>query len=181
MGMNALLLESPLDAKQRQHLEVSDRNVRRLLRLINGILDLSKVESGKLTLEAVPFDLEVVLKECAATMSAAFENKGLRFEMSIDPDIWRFWTGDAERLQQVVMNLLGNAIKFTVQGKIEMRVRSERGPQGESVLRFEVSDTGCGVPADKARVIFEAFQQAEGSMNRPYEGTGLTRHRQDAG
>jgi two-component system sensor histidine kinase/response regulator len=173
MGMSALLLESRLDEKQRQQLEVSHRNVRRLLRLINGILDLSKVEAGKLTLEAEPFDLEVVLKDCAATMSSAFEKKSLRFEMSIDPDTWRFWIGDAERLQQVVMNLIGNAVKFTARGSVEMRVGSERGAQGENTLRFEVSDTGCGVPADKVRVIFEAFQQAEGAMNRPYEGTGL--------
>ncbi len=173
MGMSALLLESRLDEKQRQQLEVSHRNVRRLLRLINGILDLSKVEAGKLTLEAEPFDLEAVLKDCAATMSSAFEKKGLRFEMSIAPDTWRYWIGDAERLQQVVMNLIGNSVKFTTHGSIEMRVGSERGARGENTLRFELSDTGCGVPADKVAVIFEAFQQAEGAMNRPYEGTGL--------
>jgi PAS domain S-box-containing protein len=173
MGMNALLLESPLNDKQRQHVEISYRNVRRLLRLINGILDLSKVEAGKLTLQASPFDLDEVLKECAATMSSAIEQKRLHCEMSIDPGVPRYWIGDAERLQQVLLNLIGNAIKFTARGEIKVIVRSESGQPGQPGLRFEVTDTGCGVPPDKSAMIFEAFQQAEGSMDRPYEGTGL--------
>ncbi len=173
MGMNALLLESSLDAKQRQHIEISDRNVRRLLRLINGILDLSKVEAGNLTLVQAPFDLSHVLKDCAATMAAATEQKGLQFEISIDPDVPRYWTGDAERLQQVLLNLIGNSVKFTSQGKINVVVRSQPGKPGQPGLRFEVTDTGCGVPADKGTMIFEPFQQAECFMDRPYEGTGL--------
>ena len=173
MGMNALLLESPLNDKQRQHVEISYRNLRRLLRLINGILDLSKVEAGKLTLEAAPFDLDDVLRECVATMSSAIEQKRLQCEMSIDPRVPRHWIGDAERLQQVLLNLIGNAIKFTARGEIKVMVRSESGQQGQLGLRFEVTDTGCGVPPDKSAMIFEAFQQAEGSMDRPYEGTGL--------
>lgn len=173
MGMNALLLQSPLDEKQRKHVEISYRNVRRLLRLINGILDLSKVEAGKLTLESAPFDINEVLAECAATTASAMEQKGLQFESFIDPGVWRYWTGDAERLQQVLLNLIGNSVKFTAQGKIDVRISDERGLNGEEGLRFEISDTGCGVPPDKAGMIFEAFQQAEGSMNRTYEGTGL--------
>ena len=173
LGMSALLLQSPLNDQQRQHVEISYRNVRRLLRLINGILDLSKVEAGKLTLEAVPFDLHAVLAEGAATMAAAIERNGLFLGISIDPDVGRYWIGDAERLQQVLLNLIGNSIKFTARGKIEVRVRSECGEQGEKGLRFEVTDTGCGVPPDKAGIIFQAFQQAEESMSRPYEGTGL--------
>ncbi|HXP89146.1 MAG TPA: PAS domain S-box protein [Bryobacteraceae bacterium] len=173
MGMSALLLESPLNDKQRQHVEISYRNVRRLLRLINGILDLSKVEAGKLTLEAVPFGLHAVLAECTATIASAIEARGLQFRMSIDPDVGRYWIGDAERLQQVLLNLIGNAVKFTARGKIEVRVRAERGEHGEPGVRIEVTDTGCGVLREKASLIFEAFQQAEGSMNRRYEGTGL--------
>ena len=173
MGMNALLLESPLDAKQRQHVEISHRNIRRLLRLINGILDLSKVEAGMLTLEAVPFDLGELIAECDGTMSGAIERKGLQFEISIDPDVWLYWIGDAERVQQVLLNLIGNSVKFTARGRIEVRVRSESFEQGGRGLRFEVTDTGCGVALDKTSLIFEAFQQAEDSMNRPYEGTGL--------
>ncbi len=173
MGMNTLLLESTLDAKQKEHVEISHRNVKRLLRLINGILDLSKVEAGMLTLHAVPFDLSKVLEECAASISSAMERKGLQFEIAIDPDVWLYWIGDPERIHQVLLNLIGNSVKFTARGKIELRVRSETFGQGKRGLRFEVTDTGCGVPADKTNLIFEAFRQAEGSMNRPYEGTGL--------
>lgn len=173
MGMNALLLESPLNAKQRQHVEISHRNVRRLLRLINGILDLSKVEAGKLSLRMVPFDLDEVLSECAATIASAMEQKGLDFEVHIDPSVWKYWVGDAERLQQVLLNLVGNSVKFTARGRIGVRVRTENRGQGGNGLRFEITDTGCGVPAEKAAMIFQAFQQAEGAMNRTYEGTGL--------
>jgi CheY-like chemotaxis protein/nitrogen-specific signal transduction histidine kinase/HPt (histidine-containing phosphotransfer) domain-containing protein len=173
MGMNGLLLESQLDDKQRQHVEISYRNVRRLLRLINGILDLSKVEAGELAFGAVPFDLDEVLKECAATISAAIERKGLQLEIDRDPDTWRYWIGDAERLQQVLLNLIGNSIKFTEHGKIEVRVAPEQGAQGERGMRFEVTDTGCGVPLDKVDAIFESFQQAEGAIDRKYEGSGL--------
>jgi signal transduction histidine kinase/HPt (histidine-containing phosphotransfer) domain-containing protein len=173
MGMNALLLESPLNEKQKQHVEISHRNVRRLLRLINGILDLSKVEAGELSFEAVPFDLNEVLKECAATISAAIERKGLELEIFVDLSAGRYWLGDAERLQQVLLNLIGNSIKFTAEGRIEVRVRSESGAGEEKGLRFEVADSGCGIPQDKAAMIFEAFQQVDGSINRPFEGTGL--------
>ncbi len=173
MGMNALLLASALEDKQKEHVRVSDRNVRRLLRLINGILDLSKVEAGSLSLAEVPFDLTEVLKECGATISSTVERAGLQLEMFIDLHIWRYWVGDAERLQQVLLNLLANAIKFTAQGKIALTVRPETGAHGEKGLRFEVDDTGCGVPADKEGVIFEAFQQAEGFINRSYEGSGV--------
>jgi PAS domain S-box-containing protein len=170
MGMNSLLLEGSLSEQQRRHLEISHHNLRRLLRLINGILDLSKVEAGMLTLEALPFDLSEMLHHCGATMAAAIERKGLRLEISMDADVCLHWTGDSERLQQVLLNLIGNSVKFTAQGKIEVRVRAEGVRRG---LRFEVIDTGCGVPADKRGLIFEPFQQAEGSMNRAYEGTGL--------
>jgi signal transduction histidine kinase/CheY-like chemotaxis protein len=173
MGMNALLLESPLNDKQRQHLEISHRNLRRLLRLINGILDLSKVEAGERTLEAFPFDLKEVVDGCAATISSAVEQKGLQLEISLDPDVSRFWIGDAERLQQVLLNLIGNSVKFTAQGKIAVRVRPEIGELGKRGLRFEVEDTGCGIPPGKAEIIFEAFQQAQGSTEWPFEGTGL--------
>ncbi len=173
MGMNALLLESPLNGRQRQHVEISYRNVRRLLRLINGILDLSKVEAGMLTLSSVAFDLHHVLEDCAATISTAVEKKGLQLEVSIHPEAGRFWIGDSERLQQVLLNLIGNSVKFTEKGKITVEVEQETGEHGEKGLRFAVTDTGCGIPADSATMIFDAFQQVDGAMNRPYEGTGL--------
>jgi len=173
MGMTALLLESNLDQRQREHLEISYRNVKRLLRLINRVLDLSKVEAGELILEAIPFDLKEVLSEAVSTISPAIERKGLGFTLSIDPQLWPYWVGDAERLQQVLLNLMGNAAKFTAAGWIELKVRpTARNGSGDGI-HFEVSDTGCGVPPDKIDVIFESFQQADEAINRQYEGTGL--------
>ena len=172
-GMNSLLRESSLDDKQRQHVEISFRNVRRLLRLINGILDLSKVEAGELTFDLKPFDLNELLRESQATIAAAVERKGLGLEMCIALDAWRYWVGDAERLQQVLLNLIGNSIKFTAQGKIGVRVLAEAGAAGQPGLRFEVTDTGCGIAAEQASRIFEPFYQGEGANNRRYEGTGL--------
>ncbi len=173
MGMNALLLESPLDGKQRQQVEVSYSNVRRLLNLVNGILDLSKVEAGELHFQNIPFSLEDLVKECTLTISSAVERKGLELGVSIDPANHRYWFGDPERLQQVLLNLIGNSLKFTRLGSIQVLVTPEFNPKGATGLRFEVTDTGCGVPKDKASVIFEAFQQAEESTSRRYEGTGL--------
>ncbi len=173
MGMNSLLLESPLNEKQKQHVEISLRNVRRLLRLINGILDLSKVEAGELTFESTPFDLDEVLSECSATLDAALERKRLRLTISRDPVAGRFWRGDAERLHQVLLNVIGNSIKFTSEGSIDARICPEQGPQGEQGLRFTVTDDGCGIPPEKSAVIFEAFQQVDVSSCRSFEGTGL--------
>ena len=173
MGMNALLLEGELSAKQREYVEISYRNVKRLLRLINGILDLSKVEAGKFTLEAVPFDLNDVLHECSATISSAVEQKGLTLDLNIDQELYPYWLGDPERLQQVLLNLIGNAVKFTSEGKIQVAVKPVVGQGGANGIQFEITDTGCGITADKTNSIFEAFEQADDSMNRSYEGTGL--------
>jgi CheY-like chemotaxis protein/nitrogen-specific signal transduction histidine kinase/HPt (histidine-containing phosphotransfer) domain-containing protein len=173
MGMNALLLESELGERQRQYVEVSYRNVKRLLRLINGILDLSKVESGKVTLEAQPFDIEDTLAECAATIGAAIEQKHLGFDWRIAPGVGRFWLGDSERLEQVLLNLIGNAVKFTDQGRIDVSVLAATSAEGSPGLRFEVSDTGCGVPPEKIGVIFDAFQRSGDETTRCCEGTGL--------
>ena len=169
-GMNTLLLESPLNERQRQFVEISYRNVKRLLRLINGILDLAKVEAGELTFAAVPFDLNEVLQESATTIASAVELKGLQFEVAIHPDTWRYWVGDGERLQQVLMNLIGNAIKFTEHGRVSVSVSPLADEEG---LRYEIADTGCGVPQDKAEMIFGAFQQVDQAMNRSNGGTGL--------
>ncbi|MEI9813223.1 MAG: ATP-binding protein [Acidobacteriota bacterium] len=173
MGMSALLLESDLSQLQRGYLEISSRNVKRLLRLINGILDLAKVESGKVVLQATPFDLHEVLRETAATIATAAEQKRLELKIAADPSVWPYWVGDPERLQQILLNLIGNAVKFTAKGSIHVEVHPATAPDGVRGLRFEVSDTGCGIPPDQAHLIFHAFQQVDGAMNRSYEGTGL--------
>jgi CheY-like chemotaxis protein/HPt (histidine-containing phosphotransfer) domain-containing protein len=173
LGMNALLLEDNLDARQRKHVEISHRNARHLLRLINTILDLSKVEAGQLALETAPFDLNEVLEESVATMADAVERKGVRLSLNAARGIWPYRVGDAERLHQVLLNLLGNAIKFTAEGSIDLSVRPEESAADGDSVRFEVSDTGCGIPKGQEELIFQAFQRAEGAIGRTYEGTGL--------
>ena len=173
LGMSTLLLESPLNEKQKKHVEISNRNVRRLLRLVNGILDLSKVEAGEIAFRSDPFELDDLLRESAATISSAVERKGLKLDVVIEPNTPLYWIGDAEHIQQVILNLVGNAIKFTDRGRISVRVCAPVDSEGERGLRFEVNDTGCGVPKGKEKVIFGAFQQAEDLMKRSHEGTGL--------
>lgn len=173
MGMNEILLDAGLSKKQLRYVQVSYRNVKRLLRLINGILDLSKVEAGKLTLNCAPFDLQELLTEAVETFSAAIDQKGLTASLVIDPDLWRYWVGDQERLQQVLLNLIGNSVKFTERGQIRIRAAQIRRADGAEGIRIEVSDTGCGIPREKRDQIFEAFQQGDGFINRRYEGTGL--------
>jgi two-component system, sensor histidine kinase len=172
-GMNALLLESPMNEKQRRLVGISHRNIRRLLRLINGILDLSKVEAGGLTLLEVAFSLREVLNEATATVSSAVEQKGLALEVSIAPAAGLYWRGDPERLQQILLNLIGNSIKFTVKGSISVHVEPETDEQGKIGLRFSVADSGPGIRPDKADAIFGAFQQGDESNARSQEGTGL--------
>ena len=178
LGMHSLLLESRLTAKQRKNLEISHRNVRRLLRLINGILDLSKVESGKLILEAIPFSLNEVLEDTVANVAAAVDRKGLRLSLQIEPGVHPYRTGDPERLQQVLLNLLGNAVKFTPSGSIHVRVKSAAGDAGDGTenrdfIQVEVADTGCGIPKEKEELLFQRFQQLDSAMNRTHEGSGL--------
>jgi CheY-like chemotaxis protein len=120
-----------------------------------------------------PFDLNEVLSESVATLSAAVEQKGLRLSLDVASGIWPYRQGDPERLQQVLMNLLGNAIKFTAEGSIHLRARPVEGEADGECLRFEVSDTGCGIPKGQEEMIFKAFQQVDGAMNRTHEGTGL--------
>lgn len=173
VAMNTRLLESPLEGEQKEQVEASDADVRRLLHLVNRILDFSKLAAGQLALEKVPFDLNEVLHSCAAAVAPAIEQKGLTFETLTNPSTPKDWIGDGERLKQVLMNLFDNAIKFTAQGSIELRVGPEVGARGEKGLRFELDDTGCGIPCGKAKTIFDAFQNVAGHTSQPSKGTGL--------
>jgi len=173
VGMNNLLLESELSERQREHVEIAHRNLRRLLHLINGILDLSKVEAGELGIQSRPFDLMELLKECSATVSGAMEKKGLDFKIFVNANSWHFWNGDEERLQQVLLNLIGNALKFTNEGRIEIKVSEACDGKGNKGLSFEVDDTGCGVPPDKVHLLFEEFRQCDEEKRTRHEGTGL--------
>jgi PAS domain S-box-containing protein len=169
IGMADLLWDTPLTPEQREYVRVFRRAGNNLLDLINDILDLSKVEAGRLELAYVPFDLGDVIERAAEITAVRAHEKGLELAFHVEPDVPQDLVGDPNRLRQVLLNLLGNAVKFTERGEVVLRVANE----GEGVLRFTVSDTGIGIPEEKIPVIFESFTQADLSVARTHGGTGL--------
>lgn len=179
LGMLGLLLESRLDETQRRWAEIARSSAESLLGLLNDILDLSKIEAGRLQLESVPFDLDELLESCSAALAVRAQQKGVEFVCSADPDVPRRLVGDPGRIRQVLTNLAGNAVKFTDQGEIVVRVTMVE-PQGRPSrhdgrcrLRFSVRDTGTGIPADRQAMLFEKFTQLDPSTTRRHGGTGL--------
>lgn len=173
IGMADVLSETPLTADQRKCVEVFRRNGVGLLTLINDILDISKVEAGKVELEITELDLHDVISRAMEVVEGRVRNKGLWLRSFIAPDVPTRLMGDPNRLRQILINLLGNAIKFTEQGGIEVRVIPDPEDARPGRLRFAVSDTGIGIPKDKLGTIFESFSQADSSTTRKYGGTGL--------
>ncbi len=173
IGMTGLLLDTPLNDEQRRYGEVIRTSAESLLALLNDILDFSKIEAGKLTLETLDFDLETVVDECAALLAQRAQEKGLEFVCSLAPDVPVFLRGDPWRLRQILVNLGGNAVKFTHEGEVAVRVNLEQETEQEAVLHFSVKDTGIGIPPDKLPLLFEKFTQADSSTTRKYGGTGL--------
>jgi signal transduction histidine kinase/DNA-binding NarL/FixJ family response regulator len=177
MGLTRLLHQSPLNEEQRQHLELIDNSATSLLALLNDVLDLSKIEAGKLVFEQVRFDVGRWVREAVALHRPAAAKKGLKIEIEIAEDVpWKV-AGDPGRLRQVISNLVSNAVKFTDVGRIAVtaRLAPNQGELRRDQLRllFTVRDTGIGVPQDKQAHIFEAFTQADASITRRYGGTGL--------
>jgi signal transduction histidine kinase/ligand-binding sensor domain-containing protein/CheY-like chemotaxis protein len=173
LGMSALGLEASTPEEQRECLEVVKASAESLLTILNEILDFSKIEAGRLELDPTPFSLHELLDGATRTMRAAAERKGLEMIWQATPEIPALLAGDESRLRQVVLNLIGNAIKFTELGTVAVKARvvSDDGPL--LLVEFSVRDTGLGIPADKQRLIFEAFCQGDGSTARKYGGTGL--------
>ncbi|MGH9592176.1 MAG: PAS domain S-box protein, partial [Bryobacteraceae bacterium] len=172
LGMSDLLSETSLDADQRQYVDIFRRAGASLLALINDILDFSKVEAGNFELERVDFDLEELLRQSMELVAPKASSKRIVMKLKVETNVPTRLCGDAGRLRQVVLNLLGNAAKFTDGGEVVLTVRSAAsGKLGE--LEFSVSDTGIGIPAKKLEVIFEPFSQADSSTTRKYGGTGL--------
>ena len=171
IGMADVLSSSPLTAEQQKCVEVFQRNGLSLLTLINDILDLSKVESGKVELEIVPFNLREVISRAMEVADGRAQAKGLALKQYVAPGVPIYLIGDPNRLRQVIVNLLSNAIKFTEQGEVEVRV--EQDPEGTGCLRLAVSDTGIGISEEKLSLVFESFTQADSSTSRKYGGTGL--------
>jgi PAS domain S-box-containing protein len=173
LGMTELVLESGLSAAQRADLALVQASANALLHIVDDILDFSKIEAGKLAIEEVPFDLERLVNDILRAMSLRARQKGLALEAELPPGLPRIMKGDPGRLRQVLLNLVGNAIKFTAQGGVTVALSAGAEQDGRSEIVFAVRDTGIGVPAEKQHMIFEAFAQVDGSTTREYGGTGL--------
>ncbi|MGH9403189.1 MAG: response regulator [Terriglobia bacterium] len=173
IGMIDLTLDTELSPEQHGYLTMARSSADSLLTVINDILDFSKIEAGKLDLDCIDFNLRGSLEETVRTFAFQAHMKGLELACEVAPDAPEMVHGDPTRLRQVIVNLMGNALKFTERGEVVLRVKVESRENGHARLRFTVSDTGIGVPAPKQSRIFEAFSQADTSMTRKYGGTGL--------
>jgi len=173
IGMTGLLMETSLSPEQMEFAETINVSGDALLSLINDILDFSKIEAGKLEIEITSFDLRLLLEGVSDIMGSRAQHKGLEFISLIAPDIPAMVKGDPGRIRQILLNLTGNALKFTKRGEVSISVSPENEADTHIQLRFSVRDTGIGIPANKLNSIFEAFTQADSSTTRKYGGTGL--------
>ncbi len=172
LGMIDIVLDSPLTTEQREQLDTAQRCARSLLGLLNDILDLSKIEAGKLVLERLPFDLRVIIEDGVRAHRPKAARKGITLNVEIDETVPAKVTADPLRMRQILFNLLSNAVKFTERGSVKIRV-SRTSTDETGSLEIEVQDTGVGIPPDKLEWMFEKFTQADGSTSRKYGGTGL--------
>ena len=173
MGMASLLLDTDLQPVQREYAETINSSAEALLTIINDILELSRIESGRLTLEDAPFNFATGCEEVCELLAGRALEKKLRLELDYPPDVPARLLGDAGRLRQVLLNLVGNAVKFTPGGSVRVWIRSQPPVDGIATLRVHVSDTGIGITADKIEQLFQPFVQADSSMARRFGGTGL--------
>ena len=179
IGMTTLLLDTPLNTDQRRYAEIIRSSGDSLLTLLNDILDYSKIEAGKLAVEITDLDLEKTLQEVIDTMGTRAQSKNLELSCKLEPQVPTLLRGDPARLRQILNNLVGNAIKFTAQGSITIRVSTvpippaTRQNSSSALLRFSVKDTGIGIPRDKQDLLFNKFSQVDPSTTRKYGGTGL--------
>jgi PAS domain S-box-containing protein len=173
VGMSELLLQTSLDDEGREYAVTVRDSAESLLGIVNDILDFSKIEAGRMDLEAVPFSPVVAVENATDILAAAARKKGLSLSTYVAPDVPRRVVGDADRLRQVLLNLLGNAVKFTATGSVTVRAVVEQLQGTEAVLRFSVTDTGPGIAAEVADQLFEPFRQADQSTRRRFGGTGL--------
>ncbi|MCE5229369.1 response regulator [bacterium] len=173
IGMTGLLLDTQLTDEQRQFADIIRSSGEALLSLINDILDFSKIEAGKLELEELDFDLRSTIEDTAELLAIRAQEKNIDLNYLIDPAIHTWLRGDPGRLRQILINLGGNAIKFTENGEVSVRVELEGEDDGHAMVRFTFNDTGIGIPEDKLASLFNPFTQVDGSTTRKYGGTGL--------
>ncbi|HYR91714.1 MAG TPA: response regulator [Terriglobia bacterium] len=173
LGMTDLALETELTAEQREYLETVKLSADSLLSVINDILDFSKIEAGKVDFDLDDFNLRDTLEATLKTVALRADEKGLELLCEMAPDVPEMLRGDCSRLRQVVLNLVGNAIKFTDEGEVALSVQVQSRNDDNLILQFTVSDTGIGIPLEKQKLIFQPFSQADTSTTRKYGGTGL--------
>ena len=177
IGMSNLLLDTDLTKVQQRYANTIKQSADFLMTIINDILDFSKIEAGKLNLETIDFDLFNLLEDINDFMAIKAHKKGLEYICQIEPDVPSFVAGDPGRIRQILVNLIGNAVKFTLQGEVKVHVRQiqekDMGDGNHVTLMFSVVDTGIGIPDEKTGVLFEAFTQADTSITREFGGTGL--------
>jgi len=173
IGMTGLLLDTTLTTEQRTYAEMVRRSGESLLAIINDILDFSKIEAGKLGLEIIDFDLRTTVEETLDLLAEPAHRKHLELVGLIDAAVPTALRGDPGRLRQILTNLIGNAVKFTDRGEVVLKLSAEREEEGIAELRFEVVDTGIGIPPDSQDRLFQSFSQADGSTTRKFGGTGL--------
>ncbi len=173
LGMTELLLDTDLTDEQHEYLTLVHQSGESLLMLLNDILDFSKIEAGRLDLDFAPFNVRDTLDDMMKMLAVRAHHKRLELACHVDPRVPQFLVGDGYRLRQVLVNLVGNAIKFTAQGEVLMDVSCDGRTDDTARLKFAVSDTGIGISDEKLEAIFDAFEQADGSTTRKYGGTGL--------
>lgn len=173
IGMLELVLDTPLTPLQTDYLQTALQSAEALLSLLNDILDFSKIEAGRLELEKINFNLRHLVEDVAYTLAKRAQDKGLEMACLVQSDLASELLGDPGRLRQILVNLIGNAIKFTHQGEIVVRAEKIAETTTDATIRFSVQDTGIGIPADRQKAIFDRFTQADGSTSRKYGGTGL--------
>ena len=173
LGMTELVLDTELSAAQREHLEMSNQSARGLLTIINDILDFSRIEAGKMQVEQIPFDLVATLHQAIKPLMLQAKQRGLELALEVPQTSQRWLLGDPTRIQQIVINLVGNAIKFTESGSVTVSVSPRAATRDGLPLTLSVRDTGIGISQEKLSQIFDAFTQADASTNRRFGGTGL--------
>jgi signal transduction histidine kinase len=173
LGMVELSLDTALDAEQRDYLDTAKQSAQGLLTVINDILDFSRIEAGKLDLEIVNFSLRENLAQTMKALVLRAQQKGLDLNLRVDPQVVDLVAGDPVRLRQIIVNLVGNAVKFTSSGGVTLSVQRESEDGNHMTIRFTVTDTGIGIPLERQKEIFSPFTQADNSTTRKYGGTGL--------
>jgi signal transduction histidine kinase/PleD family two-component response regulator/HPt (histidine-containing phosphotransfer) domain-containing protein len=173
IGMTGLLMQTELKGEQKKYLEVIQTSGNSLLSLIDDILDFSKIEAGMLEIETIDFDLRALMEDTVEMISLKAQEKGLELTSFISPEVPIYLKGDPGRLRQILVNLMGNAVKFTHQGEVSVQVTLEDKRDNKAYLNFRISDTGIGIPRSRVGMLFSAFTQIDGSTTRKYGGTGL--------